>query len=103
MTEGHLQGICAIEFAAQVTAIHASLNAPASTINTNKPAPMVIAALKSVKLPLKPLNEYLNPLSIYCRLGAANQEGAIYQFRINHLHSTIASGRITLVTMKKEP
>lgn len=81
-----------IEYAAQCMAVHAALNE-----GVGVGQPMVVGALKNVRLSDVGLSELSSTLVIQVHMIMAGNTGAIYDFSVEHIDAAVASGRVTLL------
>lgn len=88
----YLHSVHSIEYAAQCMAVHAALNEEGGVGR-----PMVVGALKHVHLSDVSLSALPSALVIHVQLVMAGNTGAIYDFSVQHLDATVASGRVTLL------
>lgn len=87
-----LHCVHSIEYAAQCMAVHAALN---EGVGVGRP--MVVGALKNVHLSDVRLSALSSALVIQVHRVMAGNTGAIYDFSVQHLDATVASGRVTLL------
>lgn len=87
-----LNRVHSIEYAAQCMAVHAALKE-----GVGVGQPMVVGALKNVHLSDVRLSELSSALVIQVHMIMAGNTGAIYDFSVQHLDATVASGRVTLL------
>jgi predicted hotdog family 3-hydroxylacyl-ACP dehydratase len=95
---GRLGAICGVEYAAQAAAIHRAilLVQQSMTARTAAPVQAYLAALRDVESYVDRLDIYPQPLEIVASQYASLDGGAIYDFVIRHVSTTLQTGRITL-------
>lgn len=87
-----LRCVHTVEYAAQCMAVHGALNAA-----DHGTRPMVVGALKNVRLSDVRLDTLTSPLIIQVTIAVTGNAGAIYKFSVHHQDISIASGRVTLL------
>ncbi|MGI9451915.1 MAG: hypothetical protein ACR2QH_14935 [Geminicoccaceae bacterium] len=92
--EGRLSAHHAIEFAAQAAAVHGGL------IDENTKAPLrVLAAVRQASFSRLWLDDLPERLEINADLVMVDRQAAVYQASLSHQGKTIASMRLTLMTI----
>ena len=85
---------CAIEYAAQAMALHASLNAPEGS----PPTPGFLASARDVRLHVERLDTAPGPLRVRVRRLAGDERQAMYRFALHDaIGRALVEGRATVV------
>ena len=94
---GRLSAHHAIEFAAQAAAVHGGL------IDDDRKAPLrALAAVRKAKFSRSWLDDLPDRLEINADLVMVDRQAAVYQASLSHQGETIASMRLTLMTIAEE-
>lgn len=90
--DGRLPAVCAVEFAAQCFALHASLKVAATdTVRSCRHG--YLASVRSLALLVDVLDECSGALRIEAEELSAEQGGLLYTFNLRHENARIAQGR----------
>ena len=85
---------CAIEYAAQAMALHASLNGAAGSA----PTPGFLASARDVRLHVDRLDTAAGPLRVHARRLAGDERQAMYRFALHDAQGrALVEGRATVV------
>ena len=89
---------CAIEYAAQAMALHASLRASSNAAAGAEPSPGFLASAREVRLHVPRLDTATGPLRVTARRQAGDTRQAIYRFALCDARGQIlVEGRATVV------
>lgn len=90
---GRLGASCALEYAAQAMALHASLRAAGEAM----PRPGLLVAVRELRLDVARLDTLGSPLEITCTRLDADASTLVYAFEVTSAGLPVARGRATLV------
>lgn len=93
---GTLPSTAAIEYAAQVTAIHGCLLS-----GDKKSKPGFLAKLTDISLFSDVIEVSESPLNIYADLVSRTEQGCIYRFEVHGAFNPIASGQIMIAFLEQ--
>ncbi len=91
-TRGHLQAICAIEYAAQAIALHGAVNSAASGVG-----PGMLASVRAVDLQADRLDDIAGDLTVRATRIGGDETALLYSFSVSSEQQLVASGRGTIV------
>ena len=92
--EGRLSCLCGVEYGAQAAAVHATL----SGIRRDATAGAVLGSVKSITTSRRRLDDIADDLTVRAELLRAQENGAIYTFRLSAPSlPAIVEGRITVM------
>lgn len=94
---GKMSAICAVEFAAQSFALHASLKAGNPDLSREHG---YLASVRNLALQVDALDDCGGPLQIEAEELAVQQNGMLYSFSILHQNARIASGQATVALVR---
>ncbi|HUW99146.1 MAG TPA: hypothetical protein VMV40_09990 [Acidiferrobacter sp.] len=88
-----LGAVCGVEYAAQATAIHGALLAPAPA---GPPRAGALVGLRQVRFEADRLDDVQEDLLVACHCLARDEGGAMYDFRVLATDRVLLSGRVTV-------
>ena len=93
--EHGLHAVHLAEYGAQAMAVHGALRARAA--GSEQARPGMLVSLRNLKLAVERVDTLEGPLDVFAECLLANEGGAQYSFRIEHLGRELASGRAAVI------
>lgn len=96
--DGTLASLHLVEYAAQATAVHASLTVHDDT----RPPLKVLAGVRDVELHSESLDDEQEHLLVECEQLLAVSDGVLYRFRVRAGDRLLAEGRLTVIAAEAD-
>jgi len=91
-TLGHLEAVCAIEYAAQAIALHGAVNAAAPGVASG-----MLASVRAVDLHADRLDDIAGDLIVRAARIGGDETALLYDFSVSSAQQLLAAGRATIV------